>query len=459
MKQNARKVACFLLICLGALMLYIGYLQFVRADFLAHHPLNRRNVQEELNIQRGRILAADGEVLAETTDLGRLYPLGEAASPVTGYLGENIGSAGLEAYANGELTGLTNDLERLGPIAQILRPEGGSDLWLTIDSEAQTAAYRGLDGAKGAAVVLDATTGAVLALVSSPAYNPSSAEERWSALVTDEDAPLLNRALQGLYPPGSTIKPLIADGALTEELTDFHEVFHCDGELNVGGGQTIRESHGAVHGSVKLGEALAKSCNVAFGTLAMRLEAKGLATTFKRFGFEEKLANELVETPSRLPDFGDLSQGELAQIGIGQSTLLVTPLRMALLMAAFTNGGAVMRPYLIDKITSAGGMILRETKPEVWYEATEAKRAATINDWLEDVVTSGTGGEAYVKGVRVTGKTGTAENGSGEDHAWFIGSAELDSRRIALAIIVENGGSGGAVAAPIARQIIQSLAR
>ena len=457
-KLHVLQVAAVLLILLFVLAVYIIYLQSIAADDLAHHPLNQRSAQAEAAIQRGTLLDAKGRVLAQSFAPGqRSYPMGAAMAPVTGYVGERIGSAGMEAQANQDLLGRTESLTRLGPIAQLFEADRGNDVKLTIDADVQQAAYDAFDGRRGAVVVLDAATGAVLAMVSCPSYHPETVESDWDRLRQEEAGPLLNRALYGMYPPGSTIKPLIADIALEQGVTDENEVFDCNGKLDVGGGQTIRESHGEVHGRVHLSDAIAESCNVTFGALAMRLGGKKLNDGFTRFGFSREIKGDFTGTAAHLPDFTNLGQGDLAQIGIGQSTLLVSPMEMALLAAAFANHGVVMEPYLIASVVTPGGVTVREGQPKRWFEATTPERARIIDGYMEQVVQKGTGTVARVSGVRVTGKTGTAENAQGEDHAWFIGSAEVGGRTVAFAIIVENSGGGGIEAAPIARKIILSM--
>lgn len=457
-KRYVLQVAAFLLICLGVLSIYVVYLQSVAADGLAKNPLNQRSAQAEADVQRGSILDSEGRALAQSTQPGnRSYPMGESMAFVTGYFSEEIGSSGIEGYANRDLLGITEEVMRMGPIAQLFQSSRGNDVRLTIDSDAQQAAFDGLAGRRGAVVVLDVDTGAVLALVSSPSYDPNYIAGDWNAMLEREDSPLLNRALQGLYPPGSTIKPMIADIALEQGITDDHEVFECTGSLDVGGGSSIRESHGEVHGDVHLEQALVKSCNVTFGTLAMRMGAKPLKEGFRRFGFEKLTDGELQESASHLPDFSSLDMGDIAQVGIGQSMLLVTPMRMALLAAAMANDGVVMKPYMIQQVVSPTGVIVKEHTPTKWFSATTRSRANLMNEWMEEVVQKGTGTAAKVSGVKVTGKTGTAENPGGDDHAWFIGSAVIGSHRIAFSIIVENSGGGGTEAAPIARKIVLSL--
>ena len=206
---------------------------------------------------------------------------------------------------------------------------------------------------------------------------------------------------------------MIADAALTDGATSEAEIFDCDGVLDVGGGHTIRESHGEVHGRVNLRQAVTESCNVTFGTLGMRLGDSKLQKAFERFGFAKEIGEEILMTKSHFPEFGKLSAGDQAQTAIGQSALLVTPMHMALLADAFAHGGTIMKPYLVQEIVTPGGTVLQETRPSVWLKATTSQMAATIDSYMEDVVTKGTGTAAKVSGVRVTGKTGTAENAAG----------------------------------------------
>lgn len=455
-KKQILRCGAFLLGCFGILFIYLLYIQIFLAGDLNTNPLNRRGAS--LDIVRGDIVDCQGEMLAYSTVPGeRIYPYGAALAPVTGYVGETLGSAGVENTLGDELSGQSRQLRDMGPIGQLLQDEKGSTVKLTVDAQLQQLIYDALGDNKGAAVVLDANTGAVLAMVSKPAVDPSTVEEDWPELSQREDSPLLNRATQGLYPPGSTIKVLIADAALDEKVTDINEIFECTGRLQLGD-EYIGESHGAVHGQVDLAEALTHSCNVTFGTLALRMQGSGLADAFQRFGFGSVLpAGDVEESACHLPDFASLSGGDTAQVGIGQASLLVTPLRMAMLAASFANGGVMMEPYLVDEVVSSRGLTIRKAAPVEWLQATSAQRAAIIDGFMENVVENGTGTAAAVDGVRVTGKTGTAENPAGADHGWFIGTAELPGRTIAFGIIVENSGGGGTVAAPIARRIVLNL--
>lgn len=444
------------MVCFLLLLVNLFYIQVIEADDLADNPLNRRGNANDV-IRRGAIMDAKGQVLAFSPELGtREYPWGAVTAPVTGYLGDRLGSSGIEMRCGNELSGQSRHLMKLGPVAQLFQAESGNDVKLTLDADIQQIAYESLEGERGAVVVLDANTGAIIAMVSRPSFNPEGIDDNWEQLMNREDSPLLNRAAQGLYPPGSTMKVIIADGALDEKITDTGEVFECDGLLQIGD-SNIRESHGAVHGSVDLREALTYSCNITFGNLAMRMQGPGLADTFERFGFGKEITGDIEESKPHLPDFGNIGQGDMAQVGIGQGEVLVNPLRMAMIASAYANGGVIMKPYLVDEVLSSSGTSLMKAKPETWLTVTSQQRAALLDSFMEDVVNQGTGGAAYVEGVKVTGKTGTAENPAGEDHGWFIGTAQTENRNIAFAIIVENGGGGGTVAAPIARRIITGL--
>ena len=457
-RKHIAVTAAFLLALIGIQILYLAKLSVWDGDALAAHPLNTRSALMEQDIRRGRILDREGRVLAESSaDHVRSYPYGRILAPVTGYQTERYGSVGVEQAAGQALSGVTADAAHAGPLRTLLRADAGYDVRLTVDAELSEAAWNALGTRRGAVIVMDAATGAVRAMVSSPSFDPTAVEKHWDELTAREDSPLLNRAAQGLYPPGSTFKTLIADAALEAGVTNPDEVFTCTGELAIGSDYVLHESHGEVHGKLHLADALRESCNVTFATLALRLGASGLSSAFERFGIGAELADpELPMAAAHVPEMKRLGDGEIAQTGIGQGALLVTPLQMALVADAFANGGKMMQPYLIAQVLTAQGTPLYEASPTVWRTATTAQRAAVIDGYMADVVAAGTGTAADVAGVRVTGKTGTAENASGTDHAWFIGSAERGGHKIVMAVIVEEGGFGGRAAAGIAHRIIQT---
>ena len=457
-RKHIAVVALFLLGLVGVQLLYLVKLSVWDAASLAAHPLNARAALAENDVRRGRILDRTGSVLAESDAAGhRSYPYGAALAPVTGYRTERYGAAGMERVEGRALSGVTGDMDRMGPLRTLLRADAGYDVRLTVDAALSETAWRALGAHRGAVVVMDAASGALLTMVSTPAVDPAAVERDWDALTARADSPLLNRATQGLYPPGSTFKPLIADAALSAGVTSEDEIFTCTGELTIGSDYVLHESHGEAHGKLDLAGALRESCNVTFATLALRLGANGLSKAFSRFGVGEELpTSELTLAAAHVPELSQLSDGEIAQLGIGQGQILVTPLQMALIADAFANNGEIMQPYLVDAVVAADGTALYRGVPSVWRTATTPARAALIDGYMAQVVAAGTGTAADVAGVHVTGKTGTAENATGTDHAWFIGSAERGGKKIVMAVLVEEGGFGGRAAAGIARRLIRA---
>ncbi len=455
---NIRKVAFGLLGLLVILFVYLSYIQVIESDFLASHPLNRRNIEAARQIQSGMIVDKNNKKLAysekQEDGFARRYPYGAITAHVVGYDSSKYGKVGIESTFNRYLTGMNNPLAHLGAVSHLFQQRTGNNIMLTLDATLQQAAYKALGENRGAIVVMVPRTGAILAMVSKPSFNPNTLDEQWKNISTATNSPLLNRTVQGLYPPGSIIKVMIADAALTEKVIDLKQTIDCEGALKVPPDYILTESGGVSHGNVNLEEALAVSCNVTFGTLALELGGKKIAKTFERYGFERSVNSDLQETTAHLPDFNSLGNGDLAQIGIGQGSLLVTPLRMAMLASSFANQGMIMKPYLVDKVTDSSGNTIKSFKPEEWLTPTTPQLANEIKQMMVSVVNRGTGSGAYLSRMTVAGKTGTAENAQGASHAWFIGFAPADNPQVAIAVIVENAGAGGSVAAPIAGQIL-----
>lgn len=461
--KNIRRVAIALLALFVVLFVYISYLQVIASSFYASHPLNRRSVEYAKTVPRGTIFDRHGQKLAvsektEHNGFKRSYPYGAITAHFIGYDSVKLGKAGLESAYNGYLSGLSSPARGLGPVSRLFTGEQAYDIVLTIDADLQKTAYQALGNQRGAVLVIEPRSGAILAMVSKPGFDPNQVDAQWDTLANSAASPLLNRATGGLYPPGSSIKPMFAEAALTEHIADLQQTFDCQGELNIGADYILADTNHKAHGKIDLAQALAVSCNVTFGKIAIDLGNTKVANTFERFGFGKSAGADLQEVPSRLPDFRRLGDGDLAQTGIGQGSLLVTPLRMALLASTLANHGITMRPYLIQKITTSDGNAIKSYVPEEWLNPTDAQTAQSVTAMMVGVVEKGTGTSARIAGTKVAGKTGTAENPHGQDHAWFIGFAPADNPVVAVAVIVENGGAGGAVAAPIARQVlIQAL--
>jgi len=456
--HNIRKVAFYLLSLLVILFVYLSYIQVVESNFLGSHPLNRRNAEATHHVENGMIIDKNGEKLAYSKKNGdsfkREYPYAAITANVVGYDSFKYGSTGIESTFNNYLTGMNNQLRHLGAISHLFSNQPGNNVLLTIDAKIQEAAYRELGENRGAIVVIVPRTGAILAMVSKPSFNPNTLDQQWEQISSASTSPLLNRATQGLYPPGSVIKVMMADAALSEKITDMNTTIHCEGALTVPPDYILEESGHVAHGNLNLEQALAVSCNVTFGTLALKLGDNKMAKTFDRYGFKRPIGSELQEVESYLPDINSLANGDLAQLGIGQGSLLVTPLRMAMLVSTFANKGIIMKPYIVNRITDFNGQTIKEFKPEEWLTPTSSQLADIISNMMVTVVNKGTGSGARLAGIKVAGKTGTAENAHGASHAWFIGFAPADNPEVAIAVIVENAGSGGSIAAPIAGRIL-----
>lgn len=458
--KNIRKVAFGLMGLLVLLFIYLSYIQVIESEFLATHPLNRRVVEAARSVEYGMILDRNGRKLAYSKNEGdafkREYPYAAIAAQVVGYDSFKYGKSGIESTFNRYLTGSNSSIAHLGSISHLFVNQSGNNVNLTLDASLQETAYNALGNHRGAIVAINPHTGAILAMVSKPSFDPNKIDQQWEGISTDVKSPLLNRVTQGLYPPGSTIKVMIAEAALKEKVTDLKKIINCKGFLKISSEYVLQESHLEAHGDVNLEEALTVSCNITFGTLSLELGRSRMANTFERFGFKRSVGQDLQEVACYLPDFASLGDGDLAQTGIGQGSLLVTPLRMVMLATSFANKGKIMKPYLVNTITAADGSLVKTFSPEEWLAPTSSELAEVINKMMVKVVKDGTGSAASLPGMLVAGKTGTAENSQGDSHAWFIGFAPADNPQVAIAVIVENSGSGGGIAAPIAHQVLAS---
>ncbi|HEY8417784.1 MAG TPA: FtsW/RodA/SpoVE family cell cycle protein [Limnochordales bacterium] len=407
----------------------LGYWQLARADLRAH-PYNPRPAVQGRLVSRGGILDRHGEALAQTY-AGSGGPERRLVGPdslihVVGYAHPRYGFTGIEAALHADLAGLRRGLADWWRDPLRRRPQG-REVWLTIDARVQAAAERALAGRRGAVVVLRPQTGEVLAMISHPAF----AVEDLPVLLNGgpEAAPLFNRATQGLYPPGSTFKVLVMAAAFNAGLIPSQD------ELE------------ALQG------ALAVSSNEPFERLGLELGARELAAVAGRVGFGTRLPIEVAQAVSPLP--GAASHGDLAQASIGQGDLLATPLQMAVVAAAIAHGGVAMKPHLVREVRTADGTVVRFTRIEpLGPPAFSAAAARAVTEGMVRAVEEGTARRAALPGVRVAGKTGTAENPHGEPHAWFIGFAPAFRPEAAVAVVLEGGGSGGQAAAPVGAAVL-----
>jgi len=475
MNASIRKVSAVLLAMFVALMLNSTYAYVFRADSLNNAPQNRRVTDAEFSTDRGAILVGN-RAIATTTPVDdgygfqRSYPQGALYAPVTGYYSPLYKRAGLEQTQNGQLSGTSDSqfMQRLVDLATGKRPVGASVV-TTLDARAQQAAWDALDGRPGAVVVLDYTTGAVKALVSSPSYDPNllathdnnAAQASWKQLTADADAPLSNRATREIYPPGSTFKLIVSAAALASGMTPDTTV-DAPASLPLPGSSRPLSNSGDCGGTtIPLTQALVTSCNTAFAGLGMKLGQDAVRAQASKFGFGS--TDELPQLGAAKSNFpASLDAAQLAQSSIGQFDVAATPLQMAMVGAGIANDGVVMQPYLVQQVRAADLTVLDNASPKRFSEAMTAANAKSLQDMMVAVVTDGTGSRAAIDGVRVGGKTGTAlTDGVHTPYAWFV--AWADNPKVAVAVFVQDAGvqasdiSGGKIAAPIAKSVIEAL--
>jgi peptidoglycan glycosyltransferase len=453
-----------------ALTVNLTYVQVVSADRLAAHPANTRGLIAEARQERGAVLTADGVVLAESVPADgafvRRYPQGPLAAAIVGYHSTRYGRTGIESALNEVLTGRQHFATFADAIeAAAGLPVAGNDVRLTLDSRIQAAAESALGGYRGACVVLDPRTGAVLAMASAPSYDPGTIDATWETLSAESAAaPLVNRATGSLYAPGSTFKVVTLAAALASEVATEGTTYTGPASIDIGGAP-VTNYGGSAYGAVDLRKATASSINTVFGQLAVDLGAELLVGQSERFGFGAKPPFELPVTASLMPDPDEMTTWETAWAGVGQPVgehdsppgPQVTPLQMALIASGIANDGVVMRPYVVASVTDQTGHIITETVPRAWKTALDSATAQKVGDIMVTVVRSGSGTRAAIPGVTVAGKTGTAEVGAGiTTHAWFIAYAPAEDPRVAVAIVIENAGVGGTVAAPAARTVLET---
>jgi penicillin-binding protein A len=454
MDKPVRRLFLFFCVLFVALVLQLTYWQVVRAHALKIEPTNTRSIEEEIKVERGKIISADGVTLADNIKSGenfsRIYPQGTYTAPWLGYVSLIYGRAGLERVYNDDLSGESG---AQGLVNQLTGTKQGADLTLTINMEVQKAAVKALGNRKGAVVALDPKTGAIIAIVSYPRYDPNHLEDIWKEISTDEGRPLLNRATMGLYPPGSVFKMVVAAAALQTGKVTVDTTFDDTGTYKAGG-YVVSNYDDKVYGTHTFAKAFASSINTTFAKVGVDLGAEMLSGYAKAFGFGQAPPWPLGGADSRFPDPGDMDVAHVAQASFGQGEVLASPLEMALIAAAIANDGTMMKPYIVQQVKTAKGTVLRSADPAVWAQPISGATAATLQALMVQVVKSGTGTSAALAGVQVAGKTGTAEVANAPSHAWFAGFAPAEDPSIVVAVIVENAGTGGSVAAPVARKVI-----
>ncbi|KAF4408292.1 MULTISPECIES: peptidoglycan D,D-transpeptidase FtsI family protein [Streptomyces] len=483
MNKPLRRVAIFCGLLVLALLVRVNWVQFVQAEELQSDKNNRRVAIERYSVPRGNIIV-DGKAITGSTktDSGdfeykRTYKNGEMWAPVTGYASQAYGADKLESLYDEILTGSDDRLFFNRTIDMLTgKEQKGGQVVTTLKRDAQEAAYKGLGDKKGAVAAIDPSTGAILALASTPSYDPSSIagmtdtdQENYQRLLKDPDKPMNNRPLRETFFPGSTFKVVTAAAALEHGLIDDIDAKtetpapyilpNTKTELKNDGPHPTCEN-----GSLR--EALRVSCNTVFGKLGADMGRDKLVETAEKFGFNDPEIDVPVRA-ARSNVSTEMDKPQTALSAIGQFETAATPLQMAMVTSAVANDGKLMKPYMVDQLRAPNLNVIEQTSPEEMSRPLSPENAQKLQQAMETVVEKGTGTGAQLPNATVGGKTGTAQRGvdnSEKPYAWFISYAKTDQGSpVAVAVVVEDSDasrediSGGGLAAPIAKSVMQAV--
>ncbi|MEU4127972.1 peptidoglycan D,D-transpeptidase FtsI family protein [Streptomyces wuyuanensis] len=482
MNKPLRRIAIFCGLLVLALMIRDNWIQYVRADELNTHKFNRRVQIERYAYERGNIIVdgkpITGSVETKGSDFKykRTYTNGPMWAPVTGFASQAFDANQIEKLEDGILTGNDDRLFFDRTLAMFTgEKKKGGDVVTTLNGKAQAAAFKGLGDNKGAVAAIDPQTGRILALASTPSYNPSvfagnsiKDSENRQKLLNDKDKPMVNRALRETYPPGSTFKVVTAAAALengvVEDIdapTDTPEPYMIPLSRT-----PMKNSHGGCE-KASLNAAMEVSCNSVFANLGDKVSRDKMVEMAQKFGFN----NAEIDTPVRASSSvynKTMDRGGNALSSIGQFDTAATPLQMAMVTAAIANDGKLMKPYMIDQLRAPNLDVIQTFEPEEMSQPVSQENAQLLQRMMENVVEKGTGKNAQINDVTVGGKTGTAQHGVGNSkrpYAWFISYAKTDNGSpVAVAVVVEDSNgtarddiSGGGLAAPIARDVMKAV--
>lgn len=483
MNKPLRRVAVFCGLLVLALLVRVNYVQFVQADQLQNDPHNRRVAINQYAQPRGDIIVDGKAVTGHTETNGsdfkykRTYTDGPMWAPVTGHASQAYGTTMLEGVDDKFLTGNDDRLFFNRTIDLLTgKQRQGGNVVTTLNAKAQKAAFDGLGDKKGAVVALDPRTGAILAMASTPSYDPSGIagysdtdEKNWIALdkKNNPDDPSLNRALRQTYPPGSTFKLVTAAAALESgQVPDINAKTTSPDPYILPGTTTPLKNEGHIKcKDATLRDALRQSCNTVFGKLGADIGLKGMVDEAEKFGFNKE---HYVPVRADASNFDTkMSPDQVAQSSIGQFDTAATPLQMAMVASAIANNGVLMKPYEVAKLVAPNLSTISQTDPEPMSKPLSPENAQKLQTMMETVVNDGTGKNARIPGVKVGGKTGTAQHGVNNDkapYAWFVSYAMTDQGSpVAVAVVVEDGSanrddiSGGGLAAPIAKSVMEAV--
>ncbi|MFV0364002.1 MAG: peptidoglycan D,D-transpeptidase FtsI family protein [Suipraeoptans sp.] len=436
------------------------YFNVASADDMLQSSYNTRQDSYAKTVIRGSILDKDGNVLAYTNvaDDGtetRIYPYSDLYAQVVGYTAYSKG--GLESRMNYDL--LTSNSFMLDKLKNDLqdRKQVGDNVVTTLNTKLQQAASDALGSQKGAVVVMEPSTGKILAMVSKPSYDPNTIVTNWEALNTSEDSVLLNRATKGLYVPGSTFK-LVTTLEFMRENPDYNNyTYNCTGTIEHQG-TSISCAAGGVHGVVNLADSLAYSCNTSFSNIGLQLDVKSFLSTSEDLLFNKSLPGGFGASKSVVGLEESSSDADKMMTAMGQGKVQVSPYHMALITSAIANGGSLMEPYIVDHTVNDSGTTIDKNMPKIYKQLMTADEASTLRSYMTGVVDHGTATSLGRNGYDVAGKTGTAEYSSDKEknHSWFVGFSNLDNPDIVVSVIIESA-DGNASATSIAGQVFDAF--
>lgn len=442
-----------------ALICNMSYFVSTNRQEMINNSYNSR--QEILLSQnyRGTIYSRDGEILAQSeVDVAqnetRVYPFKNLFSHIVGY--STQGRTGVEALANYYLinTNIRLSSKVANDMAGIKNP--GDNVYTTLDVQLQEIADDQLDIHHGAIIMTEVSTGRILAMVSHPDFDPNEISDIWDSLLQSETSSVLvNRATQGLYPPGSTFKIVTALQYIRQNQDTFDDYsFQCKGSFRVGESK-ISCYHGMNHGNVDFVSSFAKSCNSSFANIGMGLDRELFQETLDDLLFDRELPLALNYSNSRVRDLEEMADWEMMQTSIGQGRTQITPIHLNMITSAIANNGILMKPYVIDHVESAEGSVVKTFQPESYGSLMTEEEAAILREMMTAVVESGTATKLSGRGYTAAGKTGSAEYNDvkGDSHAWFTGFAPAENPEVCVTVIVEGAGSGGDYAVPMVRRL------
>ncbi len=461
-KKNSNReimvMTYFLVAIFAGLLVYFAYFIQVDSSNIINNPYNKRQDLLAERVVRGKILGNKGEILAETKTKKdgteyRYYPYDNTFCHVIGRA--DNGKAGVELEENINL--LTSSENPLLAIINELKGEKnlGDNAVTTLNVKLQKICYDALGNRKGAIVVMEPSTGKILAMVSKSDYDPNKVMENWDSLVEDAsgNSPLLNRATQGLYPPGSTFKILTALEFMRENKDYANFSYDCTGKAEFDG-VSIKCYNNKVHGTEDLTKAFAKSCNSAFAAIGTGLNVNSFRTLCEAFLFNNELPTNLPYTVSSFVLNKKDNTDKVAQTAIGQGDTQISPLHNAMIVSAIANKGVVMSPYVVDHLEGYAGNLVKQYEPKTYGSILTEKEAEALTKMMIQVVKNGTATALNNGKYSVAGKTGSAEfDSTKSSHAWFVGFAPVKEPKIAVSIIVEGVGTGSEYAVPIAKKI------